>query len=377
MTDPTSSANAPPPAAASASVFPCKNCGASLHFTPGVGRLTCSTCHTQNDLPAFDDRAIATAHEELDYRTALQQQEGNEVAIDAQLVECPQCGAQTRFDPNIVASVCAFCATPLVSVTAHTGRQIQPRALVAFTLETSSAQTLFRAWIGGRWFAPNALRETVSNAQGVRGVYVPCWTFDAETSSDYDGQRGVNREVYETTRDDEGRQVTVSRTVTDWYPVSGRVNVNFDDELVLASNSIPDHLASVLQGWDISKLVPFTNDFVAGFTVEAYQLALEPGFEKARIAFNAEIESAVCRDIGGDSQRVQNVQTQYGAVSFKHILLPVWICSYLFGGQSWRVVVNGQTGAVKGDRPYSKWKIALTVLATIAVIFTIYTLSRL
>ena len=370
--------NAPraPDSAVAARVFPCRNCGASLKFAPGVGCLTCSHCGTQNDLPAFDLQTVAKAHEELDYRDALQQQEGNEPTIDALLVQCPQCGAQTRFNANVVASVCAFCATPLVSVTAHTGRQIQPRALVPFTLEPASAQALFRKWIQDRWFAPNALRKTVSNVQGVRGVYVPCWTFDADTCSEYNGLRGINREVYETTRDADGREITISHTVTDWYPVSGQVNVNFDDELVLASGSIPEHLASVLQGWDVTKLVPFSDGFVAGFTVEAYQLALKPGFEQAQVKFSSAIESAVCQDIGGDAQQVHNVQTQYGAIAFKHILLPVWICSYLFSGKSWRVVINGQTGAVKGDRPYSKWKIAFAILVAISVIATIYAINR-
>ncbi|MEP6779046.1 MAG: hypothetical protein ABJC26_04095 [Gemmatimonadaceae bacterium] len=359
-----------------ARVFPCKNCGASLRFEPGVGRLACSTCKTLNDLPAFNESDVAKAHEELDYRAALRQQVGNEPVLDVLVVQCPQCGAQTRFDPNVVASVCAFCATPLVSVKAQTGRQIQPRALVAFALEPAAAQTLFRKWIAERWFAPNALKKTVNNVEGVRGVYVPCWTFDAETSTDYEGQRGDNRTVYETQRDANGNNVTVSRTVTDWHGVAGHVDVNFDDVLVPASNSIPEHLASVLQGWNISKLVPFSDDFVAGFTVEAYQLALQPGFEKAQETFNAGIDSAIRGDIGGDEQRVGSVNVQYGSVSFKHILLPVWICSYLFGGKSWRVVVNGQTGAVKGDRPYSIWKIAFTIFFVGTIVVSIYSMSH-
>ncbi|MBC8086150.1 MAG: primosomal protein N' (replication factor Y) - superfamily II helicase [Phycisphaerae bacterium] len=359
----------------SARVFPCTNCGASLKFAPGVGKLTCATCGTQNDLPSFDPAAVASAHEELDYRAALALQKGNEQVIDAQIVDCPQCGAQTRFDPHVVASVCAFCASPMVSAKAHAGRQIQPRGIVPFTLEPSSAQELFRKWIQERWFAPNALKKTVSQAQGVRGVYLPCWTFDAATSSDYEGQRGMHRQVQDVTRDANGRQVVHTRTVTDWYPASGHVNVNFDDTLVLASASIPDHLASVLKGWDIQKLAPFSDDFVAGFTVEAYQLALEPAFGQAQEVFNSGIEQGVRNDIGGNEQRISNVSTTYGHIAFKHILLPVWICSYKFAGKSWRVVVNGQTGAVKGDRPYSAWKIGFAALAAIAVVLAIWSIS--
>lgn len=245
-----------------------------------------------------------------------------------------------------------------------------------FSLETSAAKTLFREWLRGRWFAPNALKKTVSDVQGVRGVYVPCWTFDAETVSEYEGQRGTHRQVYTTQRDAQGREVTVAHTVTDWHYASGQVSVNFDDELILASHSIPEKLAGVLQGWDVSKLVPFSDDYVAGFTVEAYQLALEPGFEQAQVRFNAAIASAVRQDIGGDDQRVGRVNTQYGALAFKHLLLPVWICSYKFANKSWRVVVNGQTGAVMGDRPYSAWKIGFAVLTVAAIVVTVVMLNQ-
>ena len=278
-----------------------------------MGRLACSTCGTVNAPPAVSDDALAAAHEELDYREALRREAGREPAITQQVVDCPQCGAQTVFDPNVVASHCAFCASPMVSVRAHAERQIRPRGVVPFTLEPPQAQALFRRWIEGRWFAPNALKATVRAASGVRGVYVPCWTFDAETVSDYTGQRGINRVVVETRRNAQGQLEQVRRIVTDWYHASGRVAVAFDDELVLASHSIPDHLAGVLEGWDTSKLMPVADDYLAGFTVEAYQVPLEDGFTARRERFAVAIRSAVQRDIGGDEQRVHHVKTHYGA----------------------------------------------------------------
>jgi hypothetical protein len=200
-------------------------------------------------------------------------------------------------------------------------------------------------------------------SDGVRGVYVPCWTFDAETESDYTGQRGINRTVTVMQRNAEGREVPVTRIVTDWYFASGRVRVDFDDETVLASHSVPTHLEDVLTGWDIARLVPPSDAYLAGFTVEAYQVALEPSFAEAQQRFARVIDSAVRRDIGGDQQRVSSVNTHYGRVTFKHVLMPVWIASYRFGGKSFAVVVNGQTGVVKGDRPWSAWKITGAVLA--------------
>ena len=356
-------------------VFPCRACGASLRFAPSVGRLACPTCGTVNEPPAVDVAAQQATHEELDYVAHLRQQVGNEPQISPQVVSCPQCGAQTQFDANVVASVCAFCATPL-SVTGRTERRIRPRAVVPFKLEPKGAQEVFRKWIAGRWFAPNALKETVKAVNGVRGVYLPCWTFDARTTSDYQGQRGIDRIVQERRRDAQGNTVVVNHTVTDWYPVSGTVSLSFDDTLVPASHSIPANLTSVLTDWDVSGMQPYSDDFVAGFTVEAYQVGLEPAFAEAKNIFDAAIGDAIRRDIGGNHQRILGIATRYDNVTFKHILLPVWICSYQFKGRSWRVVVNGQTGAVKGDRPWSAWKIGFAVLAALAVAATVYLLQQ-
>jgi ribosomal protein S27AE len=363
MTDPAPF-DAPLPRPVAGRAFPCGNCGASLSFAPDTGRLSCATCGTVNDLPDVSDAERASAFEERDYREALRAQVGNEPSIEQQIVSCPQCGAQTVFDPHVVASHCAFCAGPMVSVTAHTERRLQPQGLVPFVLEPAAAQARFRRWIEGRWFAPNALRRTVQGADGVRGVYVPCWTFDAETETDYVGQRGVNRTVTVMRRDAEGRTVPVTRIVTDWFPAAGRVRVAFDDAMILASHSVPKHLEDVLTGWDIGRLVPPSEAYLAGFTVEAYQVGLEPAFGEAQQRFASAIDQAVRRDIGGHQQRVARVHTRYGRVTFKHVLMPVWIASYRFGGRVFAVVVNGQTGVVQGDRPWSAWKIAGAVLGS-------------
>ena len=66
-------------------------------------------------------------------------------------------------------------------------------------------------------------------------------------------------------------------------------------------------------------------------------------------------------DIGGDAQRVHSVDTDVKDVTFKHVLLPVWLAAYKYRGQTYRFVVNGRTGRVQGERPYSAWKIAFAV----------------
>ena len=79
------------------------------------------------------------------------------------------------------------------------------------------------------------------------------------------------------------------------------------------------------------------------------------------------IERDVRFDIGGDRQRIHTVDTQVKDVTFKHILLPVWMAAYIYRGKTYRFVVNGRTGRVQGERPYSAMKITLAVIAGLIV----------
>ena len=72
--------------------------------------------------------------------------------------------------------------------------------------------------------------------------------------------------------------------------------------------------------------------------------------------------------IGGDAQQVDSIDTDWSALTYKHVLLPVWIASYRWKSKTYRVVVNAATGEVQGERPWSWLKIALLVLALVGVV---------
>ena len=106
---------------------------------------------------------------------------------------------------------------------------------------------------------------------------------------------------------------------------------------------------------------------------EGYGIPVEQAYGEARAIMNGVIEGDVRRDIGGDQQRIGEIRTEVGALTFKHVLLPVWLAAYKYNGKSYRFVVNGQSGRVQGDRPYSVWKIAFAVvLALIALAAFLY-----
>ena len=128
-----------------------------------------------------------------------------------------------------------------------------------------------------------------------------------------------------------------------------------------ASRTLPKRFTDALQPWDLSALEPYLPQYLAGFRAEAYQVDLDQGFVEARALMDRQIERDVKFDIGGDQQRVHRIDTAINNVTFKHILLPVWLAAYKYRGQTYRFVVNGQTGRVQGERPWSTWKIVFAI----------------
>lgn len=342
--------------------FPCDQCGADFRFDPEAGLLRCDHCG--NTAPIEMSQTRAEALREIDFEAALAGLSPDEVE-EKRLVKCQNCGATVEFEPDIHAAECPFCATPIVTDTG-TSRQIKPKALLAFSLTERAAKEAMNNWLGRLWFAPGGLKEYARKGRKMQGIYVPYWTFDADTKSRYRGQRGTIYYVSRTvTRN--GKTETIQEQKIRWTNVSGRVARFFDDVLVLASRSLPKAFTDALAPWDLSELTPYTPEFLAGFRAEGYTVELPDGYDEAEEYMERVIRRDVKFDIGGDRQRIDQLNTDIRDVTFKHILLPVWLAAYKYRGKTYRFVVNGRTGSVKGERPYSAIKIAFAVIVGLIV----------
>lgn len=370
--------------------FPCRSCGAKLAFAPGSTSLKCGYCGTVNEFDEKTDRI-----EELDLPTWLQQLEGEQETFEQQQVKCQSCGGEQTLPGNLFASSCIFCGTSITSKS-FAKRRIKPRSLVPFQVTKQIAQQKWREWLHGLWLAPSALKKYAQSDAGIRGLYVPYWTFDANTVSHYTGQRGDNRTETYTTTDSNGNRVTRTRVVTDWRPVSGVVSFFHNDVLVSGSKGVlnvrdvntdeasgdardasvaklgqffASALGARMRTWDTRALVPYQDEYLAGFQAEAYSVDLKTAFASGKQLIDAKVEQLIRADIGGDQQRIHSVNTQYSHLTFKHILLPMWISAYLFKGKTYRFVVNGQTGEVDGESPKSGWKIFFLVSGILLLLF--------
>ena len=367
--------------------FPCRSCGAKLSFSPGTTSLKCDYCGEVN---AFDEKTDVV--EELDLDQWMQKLAAEHETHEQEHLKCKNCGGEQTLPANLYASACVFCGTPITSQS-YAQRLIKPKSLVAFNVTRLQAQDKWRAWLKGLWLAPGALKKYAQSDGSIKGLYVPYWTFDANTVTRYTGQRGDDRTEHYTTTNSNGERTTHTRTVTDWTSVSGNVSFFHNDVLVSGSktafgandqagsrdtalagagfvgSAIMGAFSTKLRIWNTAALVPYQEEYITSFQAEAYSVDLKAGFATGKHFIEAKVQALVREDIGGDHQRISSLDTQYSHLTFKHILLPMWVSAYLFSGKTYRFVVNGQSGEVEGESPKSGWKIFFLVMGILALAF--------
>jgi len=341
--------------------YPCSNCGANVEFAPGTTVLKCPYCGAETPLAPTGQQI-----REHSYAEFVGLPRKPIAALAPHVFTCQGCGAVTESDK--ISDRCQFCGAPLVA-DVGSGELVAPEAVLPFGLDRGALRESLRKWASSRWFAPNGLKK-VTEAESSHSTYLPHWTYDASTVSRYQGQRGEHYWETETyTENGETKTRQVQRTA--WYPASGVVARDFDDVLIVGSTRVaPKHL-DALEPWPLPDAQPYRPEYLAGHETLRYDVEPESGLGTAKSRMASVIEKDCKQDIGGDEQRVQAVDTDYRDITFKLMLLPVWIACYLHAGKTYNILVNGRTGEVAGERPYSVAKIVAASVAALLVIAAI------
>ena len=356
--------------------YPCPACAADLLYEPRDGFLSCPYCGHKEAIP----HSVETVKERsFEQYLQIRPEQLTPLAKGALEVQCQSCGATVTFTPPEVARQCDFCGVQIVAQPKSADPIVAPEGVLPFKVTQPDAVSLLREWLSSRWFAPSALKQ-FAQPDAIHGIYLPFWTYDTNTTTHYTGQRGEYYYVTETyvETDSQGKQVTRTRQVrhTRWWPASGTVERWFDDVLVPATLSLPEHRLIALEPWDLDDLQVYDPAFLSGFKAQRYQVDLPQGFERVKEMIRGTIERDVMNDIGGDEQRIDELATHYSGITFKHLLLPVYAGAYRFNGKVFQIVVNGRTGEIQGERPYSFWKIAGLVVAILIVILIVVLIAN-
>lgn len=340
----------------------CPRCEGTMDYNPQTKGLKCPYCDYEEEIPTNCD--FNESAEELDFYSA--EQTGNcNWGVEKKTVICKSCGAESVYDALEISNECPYCGSN--QVMEEKGKDtLAPGGVIPFVITAKEAAARFKGWIKRQIFCPRKAKES-AKPKAFKGVYLPYWTFDTHTESEYTAQYGKHRRI----RGNDGKD----KIVTDWYGTSGYYTENIDDQLVIGTNRHDDNMLRKIEPFNTADNKTYKPEYVAGFISERYSIGLKDAWESAKKFISSRLRSnirqKIIRAYNADDVRNLNIRTSYSNITYKYLLLPIWISSFRYKDKIYQFVVNGQTGEVAGKTPISPLRVAIAVILGIilAVLF--------
>jgi hypothetical protein len=229
---------------------------------------------------------------------------------------------------------------------------VDPHAIAVMQVNERQATEKVVAWLGKGWTVPDDLKESAQKSL-LRPAYYPFWTFDGTLELHWSCE--VNEGTGESSR---------------WVRRSGAEYEMFDDVLVPGLKSMKFKDLNELGDFNLKDVVEFRPDYLAGWPALTYDCPLA----KASLLAREQVVRKVRRELhfrvlaGQQKRDLDSGGVNWSDMTFKHVLLPVWIGRYRYRGREYRIMVNGQTGHVTGEKPKDRIKTLAIIISVIATL---------
>jgi hypothetical protein len=291
-------------------------------------------------------------------------------------IVCKNCGATIKVPPDQRSITCPFCDSNMVveSIDEQTGRQ-PPEFVVGFAITPDQALEKFRQWLrASGMFRPGDL-STAKIEEKLRGVYVPFWSFSMLAQSRWTARIGEHwwrTETYTTWED--SKPVTRTRTVqeTEWWGLEGQHHNYYSGYLVSGSRGLAQDYAERIKPYRLEAIKRYQPYFLAGWLNEEYSIQRDQALPLCQQEFERWEQHNIERFLPGDSYSDVRLDCEFSDVNSDLILLPVYLLSYRYGDKLFRFLLNGQTGKMAGDKPYSPMRIGLAVGIAILLVVIVW-----
>ncbi len=331
-----------------------------MRFDPQSGNLFCDHCES-----IVNFRQSAEVQErEFDDLVTFRQAKNSAVTC----YRCSNCGAVSVVARTALATTCPYCDSPVV-IDDTTGSVVKPDTVIPFELTPQQAEDQLLAWRKRKFYAPHNFRKHVKE-DVAKGVFIPVWTFDASTSSDYDGQVGYRR-----TRTVRRNGKTCTETYIEWRRVSGVLEKSFDDIVIRANENVPANYFDNLKPFPQAKYRVYDDEYLAGYIADHYSLEPLDAFRQAKTVMEKSIRQAIVNLYNADEEGTMHLDMHVLQKSFKYLLVPVYIAATKYRNKIYNQYVSGvfcddekKKSKVSGKAPVSVWKVVLTVVLALGLV---------
>ena len=338
--------------------FKCPSCGSVMVHKIGTYHLQCQNCKSTKAIDLDN-----TPKSKYPLNSYIDKQL---IVPTPKTVDCLGCGADIDFSEDEISKNCPYCNTPLVVKALNI---IKPSKIIPFYIDSKQGREIFKKWLGSLWFAPNDLKKLLHYENQFNPTYVPFFSYDSSATTHYTGQRGDIYYVQVTKRvyvDGKEQYITEMEPRIRWSFVANTIYRNFSDVLIYSKSDLPN-VAKNMNRYDLNTLVNYNPSFLSGYRSFEYNIELRECYKVAKEYMNSIIYKDILWDIGGDEQRVDSQETSFSNEAFDVYMLPMWISQFKYNGKQYSIVVNGATGEIMGDRPYSNFKIFALIFVILLI----------
>ena len=294
----------------------CPNCSGAVEYNPADEKMACPYCG-----------------DEFQIQDVLKEQQ--EETISYQVYACTSCGAEISVNKTEVSTYCAYCGQPTI-VFSRVSEDRKPGFIIPFKITKEQAVEKLRSKMRFGFFIPKEIKNF--EVEKVRGIYIPYQLYNIYY---YDRQK-LKGKVHEQERffireaECEFRGITCD-----------------------ASMRLKDDLTQCLEPYDMRELKPFDVGYLSGFYADKASVG-EPSLRKvamkrAKEMFDGEVE----KSIHADEIRLCKGDRKCEIISTDYVMLPAWFLMLRYEGESYTMLVNGQTGKTVGAVPANKNKMKL------------------
>lgn len=337
--------------------FKCPQCGATTAYSVADGGLTCTFCGYYE---APQSQTVGKRAEQFEFTVETMQRAAQGWGAERNEITCQRCGAATTLPTDALTHTCPFCGSNKVIQRAAPQDDLRPRFLIPFSVQPEGCSKIAREWLGSSWMTPAELQQTARLGE-FRPVYIPYWTFDSTCRAQWQAEVG-----HEKTERYYSNGEWKTHTVIEWRNESGKLTQTFDDLLTPATEKLSQRLLEGIQPYQTEALVPYEAKYLAGMRAKGYDIPLQKAWETARATMRERTRHACIRQASTSRVRNFRMSLNFAEEAWRYILVPLYIAAYDYQSQTYRVMVNGQSGKIAGQRPADWSKVWLVILLALA-----------
>ena len=357
--------------------YKCPSCGAPLKFDGRQQEMSCDSCGN-----TFDPQSIIAVnqihkedagHEDIMHWDMIEDSFTPGDLQQTKAYSCSSCGAELFTEETTVATACAFCGSPSV-IPAQFTDETRPRQIIPFIIDKIKDEQMFRDYFKNKKLIPNLFLKGPNQIDEIRKLYVPFWIFDCDADA---------RMSYRGTTVSSHRSGQYMVRTTRHYLIHRAGSLSFQGLPVDASIRLDNKITESIEPFNQGEAIEYAPHTLSGAQANRADVDTLTCQSRANERVKRTTDQVFRSTVSGYSSVVpESSSIKIINGTSRPVLYPVWLITTKKGGKTYTFAINGQTGALTCDIPWSKTKFlgrlaSMACGATAAGFAIIYVLSAM